>query len=61
MSPTDLSEDAERELERAGRSIAVVCGAQLVAALVQTGVGVVSAAAPIHYVDDQLLDELLAG
>jgi hypothetical protein len=61
FSPTDISEDAERELERAGRSIAVVCGAQLVAALVQTGVGVVSSAAPLHYVDDQLLDELLAG
>ena len=57
----ELSEDAERELERAGRSIAVVCGEQLVAALVQGGVGVVSAAAPVHYLDDQLLDELLAG
>ncbi len=57
----ELSEDAERELERAGRSIAVVCGQQLVAALVQVGVGVVSAAAPLHYLDDQLLDELLAG
>jgi restriction endonuclease Mrr len=57
----ELSEDAERELERAGRSIAVICGDQLVAALVATGVGVVSAAAPMHYVDDQLLDELLAG
>lgn len=61
FAATELSEDAERELERAGRSIAVVCGAQLVGALVQTGVGVVSAAAPLHYVDDQLLDELLAG
>ena len=61
FAATELSEDAERELERAGRSIAVVCGDQLVAALVQAGVGVVSAAAPLHYVDDQLLDELLAG
>ena len=61
FSARELSEDAERELERAGRSIAVVCGDQLVAALVQAGVGVVSAAAPLHYVDDQLLDELLAG
>jgi hypothetical protein len=61
FSPSDLSEDAERELERSGRSIAVFCGAQLVAALVQAGVGVVSSAAPLHYVDDQLLDELLAG
>jgi hypothetical protein len=57
----ELSEDAERELERAGRSIAVVCGDSLVAALIAAGVGVVSAAAPLHYVDDQLLDELLAG
>jgi hypothetical protein len=61
FSVADLSEDAEKELERAGRSIAVVCGDQLVATLIGAGVGVVSAAAPLHYVDDQLLDELLAG
>jgi restriction endonuclease Mrr len=61
FSARELSEDAERELERAGRSIAVICGDQLVAALIAAGVGVVSAAAPLHYVDDQLLDELLAG
>jgi len=57
----ELSEDAERELERAGRSISVVCGDQLVGALIATGVGVVSSAAPLHYLDDQLLEELLAG
>lgn len=61
FSARELSEDAERELERAGRSIAVICGDQLVAALIASGVGVVSSAAPLHYVDDQLLDELLAG
>jgi hypothetical protein len=61
FSARELSEDAERELERAGRSIAVVCGDQLVAALIAGGIGVVSSAAPLHYVDDQLLDELLAG
>jgi restriction endonuclease Mrr len=61
FSARELSEDAERELERAGRSIAVMCGDQLVAAMIASGVGVVSAAAPLHYVDDQLLDELLAG
>ena len=44
FSARELSEDAERELERAGRSIAVICGDQLVAALIATGVGVVSAA-----------------
>jgi hypothetical protein len=61
FSARELSEDAERELERAGRSVAVICGDQLVATLIAAGVGVVSAAAPLHYVDDQLLDELLAG
>lgn len=61
FSARELSEDAERELERPGRSIAVMCGDQLVAALIAGGVGVVSSAAPLHYVDDQLLDELLAG
>jgi hypothetical protein len=61
FSARELSEDAEKELERAGRSIAVMCGDQLVAALITAGVGVVSSAAPLRYVDDQLLDELLAG
>jgi hypothetical protein len=61
MTAGDLSEDAERELERAGRSISVVCGDQLIAALISSGVGVVSSAAPLHYLDDQLLEELLAG
>lgn len=61
FSAPPLSEDGERELERAGRSISVVCGDQLIGMLIAAGVGVVSAAAPIHYVDDQLLDELLAG
>ena len=61
FSARELSEDAERELERPGRSISVICGDHLVAALIAAGVGVVSSAAPIHYVDDQLLDELLAG
>jgi len=61
FSPSELSEDAERELERAGRSISVVCGDQLVASLITAGVGVVSSAAPMHYLDDQLLEELLAG
>ena len=48
-------------LERAGRSIAVVCGDQLVATLMKSGVVVVSSAAPLHYLDDALLDEILAG
>ena len=61
FAPRELSEDAEQELERAGRSISVMCGDSLVAALIAAGVGVVSAAAPVHYLDDQLLDELLAG
>jgi len=61
FAPSELSEDAERELERAGRSISVVCGDQLVATLISAGVGVVSSAAPMHYLDDQLLEELIAG
>ncbi len=61
FSAASLSEDAERELERPGRSISVVCGDQLVAMLIAGGVGVVSRTAPLHYVDDQLLDELMQG
>ncbi|MCX5745851.1 MAG: hypothetical protein NT062_25525, partial [Proteobacteria bacterium] len=61
FSAHGLSEDAERELERPGRSISVVCGDQLVATLIAAGVGVVSRTAPLHYMDDQLLDELMQG
>lgn len=57
----ELSADAERELERNGRSITVVAGDAFVSALLASGVGVVTAAAPVRYVDDQLLTELLAG
>jgi hypothetical protein len=57
----ELSPDAERELERNGRSITVVAGDAFVSALLTSGVGVVTAAAPVRYVDDQLLTELLAG
>ena len=49
------------ELERNGRSITVVAGDAFVSALLASGVGVVTAAAPLRYVDDQLLSELLAG
>ncbi len=57
----ELSPDAERELERNGRSITVVAGDAFVSALLASGVGVVTSAAPLRYVDDQLLSELLAG
>jgi hypothetical protein len=61
IAARELSEEAERELERPGRSIAVLAGDAFVGALLGSGVGVVTAAAPVRYVDDQLLDELLAG
>ncbi len=61
IAARELSEEAERELEKAGRSIQALVGDALVDALVTAGVGVVTAAAPLAYVDDQLLDELLAG
>ena len=61
IAARELSEDAERELERPGRSISVLCGDAFVGALLGSGVGVVTSAAPVRYVDDQLLDELLAG
>jgi len=61
LAARELSPEAERELERPGRSIAVLCGDALVSALLQSGVGVVTVAAPLRYVDDQMLDELLAG
>ena len=61
FSARELSPEAERELERNGRSITVVAGDAFVSALLASGVGVVTAAAPVRYVDDQLLGELLAG
>jgi hypothetical protein len=61
LSARELSEDAERELVRPGRSIMVLCGDAFVGALIGAGVGVVTAAAPLRYVDDELLAELLAG
>ena len=57
----ELSPEAERELERPGRSIAVYAGDSFVTALLSAGVGVVTSAAPVRYVDDQLFGELLAG
>ncbi|MBK7073929.1 MAG: restriction endonuclease [Myxococcales bacterium] len=57
----ELSTEAERELERPGRSISVYAGDGFVTALLTAGVGVVTAAAPVRYVDDQLFGELLAG
>ncbi len=57
----EMSSEAERELERPGRSIAVYAGDGFVSALLSAGVGVVTAAAPVRYVDDQLFGELLAG
>jgi len=59
LSSRELSEDAERELVRPGRSIMVLCGDSFIGALISAGVGVVTAAAPVHYVDDQFLDEML--
>jgi Restriction endonuclease len=56
-----LSPDAERELERAGRSIAVVCGEALVAALVHAGIGVASTAVTVRFIDEQFLDDLNVG
>ena len=46
---------------RPGRSIMVLCGDAFIGALIGAGVGVVTAAAPLRYVDEALLDELLAG
>jgi restriction endonuclease Mrr len=55
-----LSPDAERELERAGRSIAVVCGDALVQALIGAGLGVSTTAVAVRFLDDQFLEDLSA-
>lgn len=61
FSAAPLSPDAERELERGGRSITVVCADSLTRALIDAGVGVAMAPAQLRYLDDGVLDELLSG
>jgi Restriction endonuclease len=61
FSASGLSADAERELERPGRSIAVVCGDALVTVLMAAGIGVASTAVTVRFVDDQLLEDLSVG
>jgi hypothetical protein len=61
FSPGTLSVEAERELERAGRSIAVVCGDALVAALIASGIGVATTAVTVRFVDEQFLEDLSVG
>ena len=61
LAARELSAEAERELERPGRSLTMLVGDSFISALLAAGVGVVTAAAPVRYVDDQLLGELLAG
>jgi Restriction endonuclease len=54
-----LSAEAERELEKAGRSVTVICGDTLIKALLQAGIGVLTMPAQIRYLDETLLDEIL--
>ncbi|HVV86710.1 MAG TPA: restriction endonuclease [Kofleriaceae bacterium] len=61
LAARELSAEAERELERPGRSLTMLVGDSFVSALLAAGIGVVTAAAPVRYVDEQLLGELLAG
>ncbi len=56
-----LSPEAERELERPGRSIVVVCGDALVSALMSAGICVASTAVSVRLLDEHFLDELSAG
>ena len=61
FSAATLSSDAERELERPGRSISVVCGDALVAALMSAGIGVAATAVSVRFVDEHFLEDLSAG
>jgi Restriction endonuclease len=61
FAASSLSTEAERELERAGRSIAVICGDALVSALMGAGIGVATTAVSVRLLDDQFLDDLNAG
>lgn len=56
-----LSPEAERELERAGRSIGVVCGDALVTALMSVGIGVAATAVTVRFLDEQFLEDLTVG
>ncbi len=61
IAPRPLSEAAQRELAREGKSIAVLCGDELVAQLIARGIGVRVRSAPAIYFDDELLREIASG
>ena len=58
FSAGGLSPEAERELERAGRSISVVCGDALASSLMSAGIGVARTAVSVRFLDEQFLDDL---
>lgn len=60
FAASSLSPDAERELERPGRSIYVVCGEALASALMSAGLGVSRAAVTVNLLDEQFLEDLSA-
>jgi hypothetical protein len=58
LSPTALSEEAERERANPGAPVTVLCGAQLAAALAALGIGVVPAAVAVVRLDAEFFAEL---
>lgn len=58
FAASSLSLEAERELERPGRSIYVVCGDALATALIGAGLGVTRTAVTVHLLDEQFLEDL---
>lgn len=58
FAASGLSLEAERELERPGRSIYVVCGDALASALIGAGLGVHRTAVAVQLLDEQFLEDL---
>ncbi|MBK9070193.1 MAG: restriction endonuclease [Myxococcales bacterium] len=61
FSAGTLSDDAQAELLKPGRSVALCVGDALVQALIAAGVGVAVSHAPISYLDEAFIAELSAG
>jgi hypothetical protein len=59
IAPQELSDEARGELDRSGRPISVLVGARMVRAMTSSGIGVVSTAVPVQYLDVELFDEII--
>ncbi len=61
LAPQELSDEARAELDRRGRPVHALVGARFVRAMAASGIGVVSTAVPVQYLDVEFFDEIAEG